>query len=43
MLYCALTEQPISRNNVPPVQGNYRRAEFPGMKPAMGWTSIAPV
>lgn len=43
MLYCALTEQPISRNDVQPVQGNYWRAEFPGLKPAMGWKPIAPV
>lgn len=43
LLYCALTEQPIRRNNDQPFQGNYWRADFPGLKPAAGWTPIAPV
>ncbi|AXE64248.1 phosphoglycerate mutase family protein [Hyphomonas polymorpha PS728] len=43
LLYCALTAQPISRQHDQPFQGNYWRADFPGLKPATGWTPIAPV
>lgn len=43
LLYCALTEAPISRHHDQPFQGNYWRAEFPRLKPALGWTPIAPV
>lgn len=43
LLYCALTAEPISRRYDQPFQGNYWRADFPGLIPAMGWTPIAPI
>ncbi|MBA4225326.1 MAG: histidine phosphatase family protein [Hyphomonas sp.] len=43
LLYCALTGVPISRRHDQPFQGNFWRADFPALKPATGWTQIAPV
>lgn len=43
LLYCALTEVPISRHHDQPFQGNFWRVDFPALKPVTGWTPIAPV